>query len=121
VTFRPHEEKKKEGAQHAQTYSLFPSSEWRDEAELRADLGKWETVLHGAHTFRGTSLLRPIFDIHYNARDAGAPTSHAESIPYALIVTVSAPKFANIHQAILDAHEVLQVIEPKVRVRIPGS
>jgi len=120
VTFRPHEDKKKKGAQHAQTYSLFPSSEWRDEVELRADLGKWETVLHGEHTFRSASLLRPVFDIHYNARDAGAPTSHAESIPYALIVTVSAPKFANIHQAILNAHDVLQVIEPKVRISIPG-
>ncbi|MDR1074837.1 MAG: S8 family peptidase [Xanthomonadaceae bacterium] len=121
VAFRPHEGKRKDGAKHPQTFSLFPSSEWRDEAELRADLGKWETVLHGEHTFRGSSLLRPIFDIHYNARDAGAPTSHAESIPYALIVTVSAPKFENIHQAILDAHEVLQVIEPKVRITIPGS
>lgn len=121
VTFRPHEEKKKDGAQHPQTFSLFPTSEWRDEAELRADLGKWETVLHGEHTFRGSSLLRPVFDIHYNARDAGAPTSHAESIPYSLIVTISAPKFKNIHQAILDAHEVLQVIEPKVRVPVLGS
>lgn len=121
VTFRPHEERIEEDAQNAKTYSLFPSSEWRDEAELRTDLGKWETVLHGEHEFRGSSLLRPVFDIHYNARDAGAPASRADSIPYALIVTVRAPKFVDVHQAILNAHAALQVIEPKVVVPVPGA
>ncbi len=118
VTFRPHEEKVPEDSEQAKTFSLFPSSEWRDEAELRGDLGKWETVLQGQHDFRGSSLLRPVFDIHYNARDAGAPAARAASIPYALVVTVTAPKVSNVHQAILDAHKVLQVIEPKVVVPI---
>jgi hypothetical protein len=118
VRFRPHEDKVEDDAQHAKTYSLFPASELRTEAELRNDLGKWETVLQGEHGFRGSSLLRPVFDIHYNARDAGAPAARADSIPYALVVTVTAPKFANIHEAILRAHAVLQVIEPRVQVPI---
>jgi hypothetical protein len=118
VRFRPHEDKLEEDAEHAATHSLFPASELRTEAELRTDLGKWETVLHGKHNFRGSSLRRPVFDIHYNARDAGGPASRAENIPYALVVTVSAPKFQNIHQAILRAHAALQVIEPRVQVPV---
>ena len=91
---------------------LLPSNEWRTEAEQRADLGKWETVLHATHTFRGTSLKGSVFDVHYNARDAGAPATGAERIPYALIIRVEAPRHADLHQEILDAHAVLQALVP---------
>lgn len=114
ITFRPHADKRKGKAKSAATYSFFPSNEWRTEAEQRADLGKWETVLHATHTFRGTSLKDSVFDVHYNARDAGAPTTGAERIPYALIIRVEAPRHADLHQEILDAHAVLQALVPAV-------
>ena len=61
------------------------------EQERRSDQGKWETVLHGAKTFRGSSLKNPVFDIHYNARDGGGrATTGAEKIRYALILSVEA-------------------------------
>ncbi len=119
ITFRPHQEKRKPGAAQANSRSFFPASEFRDEAELRTDLGKWETVLHGGETFQGSSLLEPVFDVHYNARDAGglAP-SGAPRIRYALVLTVCAPRHPELHQEILDAHAVLEALVPQISIPI---
>ncbi len=115
ITFRPNSSKLKVGAANASSASFFPVSEFRTEAELRADLGKWETVLNAEHSYRGSSLLDPVFDVHYNAREAGGlASSGAPAIRYALVVTVHAPKHAQLHQDILKAHAVLQALEPQV-------
>jgi hypothetical protein len=118
VSFRPHSNKFNKDAQHPKTHSLFRSAELRKEAENRADLGKWETVLQGQDNFRGSSLFEPAFDIHYNARDSGAPTTHAVTIPYSLVVTIRAPKYVNIHKAILDAHTKLRVLAPLISIPV---
>ncbi|WOB05871.1 S8 family peptidase [Piscinibacter gummiphilus] len=118
ITFRPHADKRKDGAAHANTYSFFPSNEWRTEAEQRADLNKWETVLHSSHTFRGSSLKGSVFDVHYNARDSGAPATGAERIPYALVITVHAPRHLDLHQQILQAHAVLETLQPAVNLQL---
>lgn len=115
---RPHADKRKHGAAHANTFSFFPSNEWRTEAEQRADLNKWETVLHSTHTFLGKSLKESVFDVHYNARDSGAPATGAERIPYALVITVRAPRHADLHQQILDAHAVLEALQPAVTLQL---
>lgn len=115
ITFRPNSEKRKAGAVNANSNSFFQAAEFRTEAELRADLGKWETVLHAENNYYGSSLLEPVFDVHYNARDAGGlASSGAPSIRYALVVTVHAPKHAQLHQDILSAHAVLQALEPQI-------
>lgn len=116
VTFRPHIEKKKPGKEAA-TRPFFSTSEYRTEQEQRNDLGKWETVLHASHTFRGSSLQGATFDIHYNARDGGAvPNAGSELVRYALVLTVVAPKHANLYDEILSSHNVLKAIEPKVTI-----
>lgn len=115
ITFRPNSSKRKAEAVNAASASFFPAAEFRTEAELRADLGKWETVLHAENNYYGSSLLEPVFDVHYNAREAGGlASSGAPSIRYALVVTVHAPKHAQLHQDILNAHAVLQALEPRV-------
>lgn len=119
ITFRPHSGKMpNKDSQYAKSYSFFPSNEWRTEAEQRADLGKWETVLHATHTFRGTSLKDSVFDVHYNARDAGAPLTGSERIPYALVITVHAPRHLDLYQQILDAHADLQALLPAANIPI---
>lgn len=40
---------------------------------MRSDSGNWETVLHASDSMLGSSLKQATFDIHYNARDGGAP------------------------------------------------
>lgn len=119
ITFRPHRDKRKGDSKSATPYSFFPAAVFKNEAELRSDLGKWETVLHNENNFRGSSLLEPVFDVHYNARDAGgAALSSAEKIRYALVVTVSASKHPQLHQDILDAHALLEALEPVVSLPI---
>ncbi len=115
ITFRPNSGKRKAGAVNANSTSFFQAAEFRTEAELRADLGKWETVLHAENNYYGSSLIEPVFDVHYNARDAGGlASSGAPFIRYALVVTVYAPKHAQLHQDILSAHAVLQALEPQI-------
>jgi hypothetical protein len=116
ITFRPHRDKRKKGASQAQSSTFFPAAEFRTEAELRADLGKWETVLHAEHKFFASSLLEPVFDVHYNARETGGvvAASSAVAIPYALVVTVCAPRHAQLHEDILNTHAVLQTLEPQI-------
>lgn len=119
ITFRPHHDKRKDGAANAISKTFFPEAEYRPEAELRSDLGKWETVLHAGKTYRGSSLLDPVFDVHYNAREAaGTASSRAPLIRYALVVTIVAPRHPQLHQEILKAHNVLQALVPQIAIPI---
>lgn len=119
ITFRPDITKFKPKAKQPNSYSFFPSNEWRTEAEMRNDLGKWETLLHAEHTFRGTRLNGSVFDVHYNARDGGANAGGgATKIRYALVVTVKAPKHIDLYQEILRAHAKLEALEPQLSLPI---
>lgn len=121
ITFRPHQEKKvksKNGktAKYAKSTTFFPLANWRTEAEQRADLGKWETVLHGTNSYLGSTLSGSTFDIHYNARDGGMAVTGAERIRYALVLTLEAPKNVNLYDDVLAAHAVLRPIEPQISI-----
>lgn len=119
VVFRPNDEKIEDGKANADTRGFFDLKKYATEAERRSDLGKWETVLHGAKNMLGSGLKNPVFDIHYNAREAGASTSSAEKIRYALIITVAAPKHANLYNDILRAYaKTLIPIQPQVSLPI---
>lgn len=119
ISFRPHQEKRDEDAQHATTKGFFSSSRYRTEAEQRDDLHKWETVLHDTHRFRAQSLKGAVFDVHYNARDggglAGAGSPH---IPYALVLTVHAPNHPNLYEDILANHAVLEQLKPTIDLNV---
>ena len=94
------------------TSSLYPV-----EAERRSDQGKWETVLHSERQFKATKLAKPVFDIHYNAREeGGASLSVTDKLEYALAITISAPKIGNLHQLILDAYPQLISLDPLLGV-----
>lgn len=115
ITFRPKSTKQKEGAQNADTKGFFSRKRFATEQEQRSDQGKWETVLHNSKNMLATSLENPAFDIHYNAREGGASTRNADVIPYALILTVTAPKCPDIYNDILRAYnQTLIQIQPKV-------
>jgi len=119
VVFRPHDEKVKDGKANAATKGFFDLKKYATEQERRSDLGKWETVLHGHKTLRGSSLKSPVFDIHYNAREAGGRARGAEKIRYALIISVEAPKHADLYNEILRAYnKTLVPIRPQVSLPI---
>lgn len=119
VVFRPSDEKVKEGKANADTKSFFDMKKYATEAERRSDLGKWETVLHSAKNMLGLTLKNPVFDIHYNAREAGHSTVSAGKIRYALIITVEAPRHADLYNDILRAYATMLVpIQPQVSLPI---
>lgn len=113
ITFRPHIDKK--SGKQVKSRSFFSSTEFRTEQEQRADLGKWETVLHATDSFLGSSLKEATFDVHYNARDGGGNArAGSDLIRYALVLTVEAPRHANLYDSILATHTKLKAIEPKI-------
>jgi hypothetical protein len=119
IVFRPNDKKVKEGKPNANTKGFFDMKKYATEEERRSDMDKWETVLHGNKSMRGSSLDNPVFDIHYNAREAGGPTTNAEKIRYALIITVEATKHMDLYNDILRAYaKTLVPIQPKVTLPI---
>jgi hypothetical protein len=121
VTFRPHSEKFDDDAVHAKSKSFFRRTDFDTEKELRLDAHKWETTLHRSQRFQAGSLKDPIFDVHYQVREAGKPTG-GDKIKYALIITVDAPKVPNLYERIVQRYQtqlepILPVIEVPVRVR----
>lgn len=119
TVFRPNDEKIKDGKANANTKGFFDMKKYATEEERRSDMGKWETVLHGAKNMRGGSLKNPVFDIHYNAREAGGRATGAEKIRYALIITVEAPKHVDLYNEILRAYsKTLVPIQPQVSLPI---
>ncbi|MGD9662493.1 MAG: S8 family peptidase [Porticoccaceae bacterium] len=119
IVFRPSDKKVKKGKANAETKGFFDMKTYATEDERRSDMGKWETVLHGNKGMRGSSLDNPVFDIHYNAREAGGPTTSAEKIRYALIITVEAPKHTDLYNDILRAYaKTLVPIQPTVTLPV---
>lgn len=117
ITFRPHVDKV--AGKQIKTGSFFSTSTFRTEQEQRTDVGKWETVMHASKDMRGSSLKGATFDVHYNARDGGAPAGMGtELIQYALVLTVQAPRHAHLYDDILTSHSVLKAIEPLVTLPI---
>lgn len=119
VTFRPHDGKLKAGKNNPNSKSFFELNKYSREEERRSDMGKWETVLHNEVCMLGGSLREPVFDIHYNAREIGGATRNADKIRYALVLTVEAPKHANLYNDILRTYSsILTPIQPQISLPV---
>lgn len=122
IVFRPHAAKfANDDATVPKSTPFFRRAAFRTEQEQRSDVQKWETTLHAAQRFRPASLLNPVFDIHYNAREAGGPAHDPERIRYALVVTLRAPRVPDLYDRVVRAYAgqleaLLPVVEIPVRV-----
>ena len=115
VTFRPHSEKfKNENQFHPDSRSFFGfSPSGANEVQLRRDAFKWENCLSASKRFRGTSLNNPVFDIHFNSRQEGRNNSSNMSLPYALIVSVRAPKMDDFYDQVVRKYAtILEPLQP---------
>lgn len=128
VQFRPHDGKRKgKDPSRPDTSSFFRDfKRYLTEAELRNEAHKWETVMQAEKTFLGSSLQNPVFDVHYMARrDAAAiARTGAGAIPYALVVTVAAPKMPRIYSLVINRYRTqLRALQPiiEVPIRVSGS
>lgn len=104
----------KGNAKNAQSDTFFTKKPYETERDFRNSGGKWENVLHAHRSMLGYTLKDPVFDIHYMARAGGAATSSAENIPYALVITIKAPRNPTLFADILNDYPMLCHIEPQV-------
>lgn len=101
ITFRPHVGKfSKPTAVDPTSKSFFKKTDFDPEHSLRGDAQKWESVLSQEQRFRASSLQDPVFDIHYNAREAGGPARSAERMRYALVLNVTCPRVPDLYDRV---------------------
>jgi hypothetical protein len=122
IVFRPHDGKYDKETGQIKTRSFFQLKDFSTESELRHHAHKWETALHKQVSLRGSSLKNPVFDIHYNARESGAPTKTASKIRYALVVTVVARKVPDIYNEIVQRYPTqLRPLTPVIQIPIRAT
>ena len=68
------------------TKSLAPARDSTEPA-LR-DAGKWETARHYRFSMAAGSVQRPLLELRHLARHGGRLASHAEPVPFALLVSI---------------------------------
>jgi hypothetical protein len=120
ITFRANDEKVKKGAEHANTKSFFSVGNlYETEEELRADAHKWETCISREQRFKKTTLLNPVFDVKYHAREKGGDAQgDPEPLNYSLIVSIQAEGDTNIYDLVLQQNQVLQSVKVSNRIKI---
>ena len=117
IVFRPHAGRFDDGSQNAKSDSYFRLSDFSDEADLRKDAHKWETVVHRSRRFRGSSLLNPVFDVHCLTRQGGGSLKTSAQIPYAAVISVYAPSEKDLYNEILRTYPAqLQAMRPVAEV-----
>ncbi|MGN2246757.1 S8 family peptidase [Frateuria sp. GZRR35] len=129
ITFRPHQQRfPKPSPPNYRTDPDFPESKpffegvgRKTEQALRHDSFKWDTTRHARQRFRASSLDRPVFDIHYQAREPGSRVSPSAAIklPYALVVTVTASKHPDLYDRVVAHYPTLAAIRPRTHLPLP--
>ena len=126
TVFRPHDgkfPKKKPGeapALNAVSKQFFGSAgPFAGEADLRDDAGKWETVLSASKTLYPGSLRNPVFDVLYLAREGAHSAENPPSVPYAMMLTIRAPKVVELYnQTVKQFSTLVQPLVPRLKVRL---
>ena len=103
VTFRPHAGRfQRANQKHADSKPFFGSSVLgATEHDLRRKAWKWETCLHAHKSMRGTSLQKPVFDIHYIARAESKASVSPSGLPYTLVVSIKAERHVDLYNQIV--------------------
>lgn len=129
ITFRPHQHKfpkpsppkYKTDPDFPQSKSFFEGVGRNTEQALRHDSFKWDTTRHARRRLQASSLDRPVFDIHYQAREPGSKVSPSSAIklPYALVVTVTAKNHPDLYDRIVAHYPTLAAIRPRTQLPLP--
>lgn len=122
ITFRPHRGKfDKEDSTQPKPDSFFKRHGRLTEQELRHDAHKWDTVMHASRTKLISSLDKPVFDIHFIARAGGKDAVKQNEIRYAMVITVSCAKIADMYDRVLRTYATqLQALQPVTTIPITG-
>ena len=119
VVFRPDKTTIPEKRKTPLTETFFAYQEGMTEAELRKDAHKWETTMRAKTTILGSDLKDPCLDIHFIPRKNGMDTLLAKPIPYAMVISVKAPKLAELYNQIWNKYQfVLKELKPIIDLPI---
>lgn len=126
VSFRPDSRKykvNKDGSipAHPKTVPFFSGSKMFKDGEFRLREGgfKWEPCMRHQANFRGSSLFESCFDIWYHHRDGATVAENPKALPYALVITLTAPKEKDFYNRIVRTYQqILLPLKPKVQVPI---
>lgn len=105
------------GKTNPKSSGFFKSGLGMPEQLIRNDAHQWETVRHHSKRMQGNDLKNPCFDIHFNPREEGHDAK-GEKIPYAMIVTVSAPKVKDMFDQVFNRYK-FQLAELKPQIELP--
>ena len=118
VYLRPNIAKTTKDAARPPSKPFFEHGPYESEAHLREYGLKWDTVMQGEKSFDSSkSVSAPFFELHYMAREGMNYKVDAGQIPYALIVTIKAPKTPDIYAQVLERYKLK--IRPIVEVGLP--
>jgi hypothetical protein len=117
IFFRKDRNKIPPGKSNPKPATFFKTGLGKPEQLIRNDAHQWETVRQETKRMRGQDLKAPCLDIHYNPREEGHDTE-GEEIPYAMIVTLHAPKMPDLFEQIWDRYR-FQLSELKPRLELP--
>lgn len=126
VFFRPHSDKfrktkdgKKPKHQKTQPFFSIKKMYGAAEYEFREDGHKWEPCIRNSQSFKGSSFKQPCFDIYYHHREGAISAEDPKPIPYALVISVKAPKETDFYNKIVRAYaQVLVPLKPQVQIQV---
>lgn len=122
VTFRPHADRFGNNLTLPKSDTFFRNSDYETEQEQRKGSHKWETVLDQFRTFNSGSLKRPLFDIHYVAREGGGYAANADPVRYAMVITVENLRTSDLYEQVVRQYAtILQPIQQRIDIPIEIS
>ncbi len=129
VAFRPHsmkfsKEKNGKVPMHAKTVPFFSGSQLFGVAEfrLREEGFKWEPCIRQQKSLLGTSLHNPCFDIWFHHREGGNVAKNPQQLPYALVISVIAPKEKDFYNRVVRTYsQILVPLKPKIQIPIRNT
>lgn len=122
IRFRPNKDAKKKAEQtYPDSKPFFQKGQielFDDELNYNAHF--WETTLSTSKRMRATSLNEPVFNLHYNAREAGGrASSNTPALKYAMVVTVTALRHDDLYANTLTRYRTqLEALQPVVQIPI---
>ena len=119
VTLRPNMEKfRDKKSTRPISMPFFDHGRYESEMALRNFGLKWDTVMSGEKNLLADKSIRePFFELHYIPREGMNPYYVVNRMPYALVVTVRAPKAADIYAKVCARY--MGKIRPISEVGVP--
>ena len=121
VLLRPDMDNMTKDPTRPKTKPFFDTKKYATEDELRREGLKWSTVMTGEKVFDAErSIEEPFLELHYVARDGVERDNDAQTIPYAMVITIIAPKTPDIYERVLQryATKIRPIVEQEVQVSV---